>query len=149
MNFPILRMIIKINHTFNISEKKECLAKWNLNWDLFILPWSGLGTFTSFDNRLPRFFYKCHQVWLLSSSLKRKAIHALVNCYSIECRDILKIETIMYSKWCQIRNMVTILQEDTRTEKTRKMERQNHKIKALERYLMLARFVKNLTKLQL
>ena len=39
--------------------------------------------------------------------------------------------------------------EDTRTEKTRKMERQNHKIKALERYLMLARFVKNLIKLQL
>ena len=32
--------------------------------------------------------------------------------------------------------------EDTRSEKTRKMERQNHKIKALERYLMLARFVK-------
>ena len=32
--------------------------------------------------------------------------------------------------------------EDTRPEKTRKMERQNHKIKALERYLMLARFVK-------
>ena len=39
--------------------------------------------------------------------------------------------------------------EDTRTEKTRKMERQNHKIKALERYLMLARFVKNLVKLQI
>ena len=39
--------------------------------------------------------------------------------------------------------------EDTRSEKTRKMERQNHKIKALERYLMLARFVKNLVKLQL
>ena len=34
--------------------------------------------------------------------------------------------------------------EDTRTEKTRKMERQNHKIKALERYLMLARFLINI-----
>ena len=117
MNFPILRMIIKINHTFNIIEKKDCPAKWNLNWDFFILPWSGLGTFTSFDNRLPRFFHKCHQVWLLSPYLHRKAIHKLVNCYSIECRDILKIETILYQNWFPMRSPGKSPKETTRFSK--------------------------------